>query len=131
MVQTLKETLQMERNQGHILSNICYFNPIIISLTIFISPSVRSLTSADYCASPLTQNTTVSVSGISPKRVALGQGCIYMETIRKTDSRTHRLNRCDYIQKYQIPIKLLKARNHTTKQSILLCENMCSKTIWS
>ena len=29
----------------------------------FSSPSVRSLSSADYCANPLTQNTTVSAAG--------------------------------------------------------------------
>ena len=35
----------------------------------FISPSVRSLTSVDYCANRLAQNITVSAAGISPKRV--------------------------------------------------------------
>ena len=40
----------------------------ISSLAFFISPSVRSLTSADYCANLLTHNTTVPAAGISPKR---------------------------------------------------------------
>ena len=35
-----------------------------------------SVTSADYCASPLTQNTTVSVQGISPKRVPTEASCL-------------------------------------------------------
>ena len=40
-----------------------------ISNIVLISPSVRSLTIADYdCANPLTPNTTVSAPGISPKR---------------------------------------------------------------
>ena len=33
---------------------------------LYLSPSVRSLTSADYCANPPTPNITVSMAGVSP-----------------------------------------------------------------
>ena len=36
----------------------------------YIPPSLRILTSADYCASALTQNTTLPKEGIFPKRVS-------------------------------------------------------------
>ena len=61
----------MERIQGHTSSTKkTKKNPI--SLAFYISPYVRSLTSADYCVNRLTQNTTVSAAGISHKRVPTG-----------------------------------------------------------
>ena len=58
----------MDSNQGHTSSGNLIFVLSNIEL-FFICLSLRSLTSADYCDNPLTQNTTDFAAGISPKRV--------------------------------------------------------------
>ena len=55
----------MESNQGHTSSANYYLKKSNISNIYLIIPSVRSPTSADYWAGPLTQNTTFPKAGIS------------------------------------------------------------------
>ena len=54
----------MESNEGH-TSSAKKKKSNISNIVFVIPPSVRSLTSADYCASPLTRNTTLPTAGTS------------------------------------------------------------------
>ena len=81
-----KITPLLESNQGHTPS--ANYKRIVITLTFFIPPSVRSLTSADYYANRLTHNTTVSAAGISPKGVPTEASCLApIDLFRKEDKK--------------------------------------------
>ena len=80
----------MELKQGHILTK---FVKIPIFLAFFISPTVRSLTSADYYANPLTQNSTVSAAWISSKRVPTQAS--YLAPIKPPDMQLKPENQTD------------------------------------